>query len=278
MLHPARAVKSSAHICLRCSHLLTVLTEKGRLGTMATTPRARARAQTMADILRIGREHLAVHGAAALSLRAVARDLGVVSSAVYRYVANRDELLTLLVVDAYEELGNAVDTAVAVVDPNDAPERFRALARAVRRWGLREPARYALLFGSPVPGYRAPAERTTEPGTRVVVRLVAILTGAYAAGALDVPAAAEIPGALHADLDRIRAETGTDLPDAALTRAVLLWTALFGTVSFEVFGQYGEHTFTAADELFEHHLAILAGTAGLTTAPANREPGLRASE
>lgn len=244
---------------------------------MATTPRARARAQTMADILRIGREHLAVHGAAALSLRAVARDLGVVSSAVYRYVANRDELLTLLVVDAYEELGNAVDNAVAVVDPHDAPERLRALARAVRRWALREPARYALLFGSSVPGYRAPAERTTEPGTRVVVRLVDILTSAYADGTLRLPAD-DISGTLHADLDRIRTETGTDLPDAALARGVLLWSALFGAVSFEVFGQYGQDTFAAPDDLFEHHLTILVETAGLGTARKDRERGLRAPE
>ena len=222
----------------------------------------------MADILRIGREHLAVHGAAALSLRAVARDLGVVSSAPYRYVANRDELLTLLVVDAYEELGNAVDNAVMVVDPHDAPERFRALARAVRRWALREPARYALLFGSPVPGYRAPAERTTEPGTRVVARLVEILTSAYADGTLRLPEPDGIPGSLHADLDRIRSETGTDLPDAALARGILLWSSLFGAVSFEVFGQYGENTFAAPDDLFEHHLAVLAETVGLTAAPA----------
>src|SRR3982751_5196633 len=79
------------------------------------TPRERARTQTIADIVRLGREHLAVHGAAALSLRAVARDLGVVSSAVYRYVDNRDELLTLLLIDGYNELGDEVDAAVNAV-------------------------------------------------------------------------------------------------------------------------------------------------------------------
>lgn len=138
---------------------------------MTGTPRARARRQTMADILRIGREHLATHGAAALSLRAVARDLGVVSSAVYRYVASRDELLTLLVVDGYTELADTVDDALADVAVDAHAEQFRVLGRAVRTWALREPARYALLFGSPVPGYHAPAEQTTGPGTRVVVRL-----------------------------------------------------------------------------------------------------------
>ena len=75
----------------------------------------RARARTIEDIVRLGREHLALHGAAALSLRAVARDLGVVSSAVYRYVENREELLTLLLIDAYNELGDEVDAAVAAV-------------------------------------------------------------------------------------------------------------------------------------------------------------------
>ena len=90
---------------------------------MATTPRERARAQTLADITRIGRDHLAADGAAALSLRAVARDLGVVSSAVYRYVKSRDELLTLLVVDAYNELGDAVDAAVE--DADGTVEKFR---------------------------------------------------------------------------------------------------------------------------------------------------------
>jgi AcrR family transcriptional regulator len=127
---------------------------------MAGTPRERARAQTMADIVRIGRRHLATEGAAALSLRAVARDLGVVSSAVYRYVASRDELLTLLVIAGYDELGDEVDAALAKVDPDDHRGRLVAIGTAVRTWAVREPAMYALLFGSPVPGYHAPAERT----------------------------------------------------------------------------------------------------------------------
>jgi AcrR family transcriptional regulator len=241
------------------------------------TPRERARAQTVADIVRLGREHLTLHGAAALSLRAVARDLGVVSSAVYRYVQNRDELLTLLLIDAYGELGDEVDAAVGRVDEADFTGRFQALGRAVRNWALREPARYALLFGSPVPGYQAPAERTTGPGTRVIYALIAIVDGAWRAGTLRAPAAAAtaapatatgetataVPGPLARDLAAIRAELGLALPDEALARGALVWTSLFGAVSFEVFGQYGEGTFAAKDDLFEHHLRLLAGVAGL---------------
>jgi AcrR family transcriptional regulator len=227
------------------------------------TPRERARAQTIADIIRLGREHLATHGAAALSLRAVARDLGVVSSAVYRYVANRDELLTLLLVDAYNDLGDAVDAAVADIPAADHPGRFYALGWAVRDWALREPARYGLLFGSPVPGYQAPAGQTMAPGTRVIFALIAIYESAYRAGELAPtrPSAAVHPG-LSADLEAVRSELGVGLPDALLARGALVWTSLFGTVSFEVFGQYGADTFSARDELFEHHLALLAQLAG----------------
>ena len=229
------------------------------------TPRERARAQTIADIIRLGRQHLVNHGAAALSLRAVARDLGVVSSAVYRYVANRDELLTLLLIDGYGELGDEVDAAVGAVPEGDYAGRFAALARVVRRWALREPARYALLFGSPVPGYQAPAERTTEPGTRVIYALVGIFDAAYRAGAMAAgpEAAAPIPSALSADLEAIRSELGLAIPDGLLARGALVWTSLFGAVSFEVFGQYGADTFSARDELYEHHLEVLQAVAGL---------------
>ncbi|MGI9210835.1 MAG: TetR/AcrR family transcriptional regulator [Rhodococcus sp. (in: high G+C Gram-positive bacteria)] len=216
----------------------------------------------MADIVAIGREHLAAGGAEALSLRAVARDLGVVSSAVYRYVASRDELLTLLVIDAYDELGDAVDAAVDAVDAADHRARFFALGRAVRAWARAEPARYGLIFGTPVPGYHAPAERTTQPGTRVVLTLVRILVEAHRAGALDEATEVRTAAGLVGDLDRIRAEISADLPDDVLARGLFVWPALFGAVSFEVFGQYGTDTFTDPESLFDHHLALLARTAG----------------
>ena len=245
--------------------MCAVLTQMWQDPNMATeTPRARARAQTLADITRIGREHLATEGAAALSVRAVARDLGVVSSAIYRYVRSRDDLLTLLVVDGYDELGDAVDAALAEVAVDDFRGRFLAVGRAVRSWALREPATYALLFGSPVPGYHAPAERTVGPGTRVISALVAIYSAAYESGAMNPPdPAPAVTGRLEADLAAVRAETGTDIPDDLVVRGVLAWAGLFGCVSFELFGQYGADTFRDPGQLFERQLAILADTLGL---------------
>ncbi|GAA3658377.1 TetR/AcrR family transcriptional regulator [Nocardioides ginsengisoli] len=233
---------------------------------MATTPRERAREQTMADITRIGRRHLAEYGAAALSLRAVARDLGVVSSAVYRYVRSRDELLTLLVVHGYDDLADSVAAALAAVPGDAHRERFLTLGRAVRAWAVREPATYALLYGAPVPGYQAPAERTTEPGTRVVRMMLEGAAAAVAAGALVVPDQAPVASpALLASFDGVRTQFGIDLPDSALVAGVLVWAALFGCISFEVFGQYGPDAFGDPEALFERHLAILAADLGFSS-------------
>lgn len=230
---------------------------------MTGTPREQARARTMADILRIGRDHLARYGAAALSLRAVARDLGMVSSAVYRYVASRDELLTLLLVDGYDDLADAVTAALDAVPDAPPRERFAVLGRALRTWARAEPATYALLYGAPVPGYEAPAERTTGPGTRVVRLLLEVAAQAHAAGTLVVPDEPAPAQPLAAGLQGIRDQFGIDLPDAVLTRGVLVWAALFGCVSFEVFGQYGPDGLGDPDALFERHLATLAADLGL---------------
>jgi AcrR family transcriptional regulator len=233
----------------------------------ATTPRARARARTMEDIVSIGREHLALHGAAALSLRAVARDLGVVSSAIYRYVRSRDELLTLLVVDGYTELGDVVDAALAAA-PADPRAKFLALGRAVREWALAEPARYGLLFGSPVPGYEAPAEQTVVPGTRVIVALLNVVEEAAQAGLLAAPAEDPVlPPPLRADTARIAAEFGLRMPPWALARALPVWSALFGAVSFDIFDMYGADTFTDRSAVFEYQLDTLCGLLGFAGAP-----------
>ncbi|WP_378742527.1 TetR/AcrR family transcriptional regulator [Nocardia brasiliensis] len=221
---------------------------------MPTTPRARARAQTMNDIVRIGREHLATHGAAALSLRAVARDLGVVSSAVYRYVSSRDELLTLLVVDGYNALGDEVDAALTAA-PDDPIEQLRIVARTIRHWAHTEPARYGLLFGTPVPGYQAPADETVAPGTRVIAALQTLFARAHQARLLEPPSPEpRVSQPLSASFTRIRTEFGLELPDWLLARGITFWTSLFGAISADVFDMYGADTFTDRDELFELQL------------------------
>src|SRR5258708_1583005 len=139
------------------------------------TARERARAEITREILEAGRRHLATDGAAALSLRAIARDLGMVSSAVYRYVANRDDLLTRLIIDAYDALGAAAESREAAVDRGDLAGRWSAVCVAVRDWALANPNESALISGSPVPCYVAPADTIgpASPGSNLLVQILA---------------------------------------------------------------------------------------------------------
>ena len=204
--------------------------------SLPRTARERARAEITREILDAARGHLATDGAPALSLRAIARDLGMASSALYRYFKSRDELLTRLIVDAYDSLGAAAEAAEAPVGRNDLPARFTAICHAVRAWALTHPNEYALIYGSPVPGYVAPPD-TVAPATRVTTLLVRIIIDATAQGR--VPAAdqqaddATAAGALTP----IRSYLPPGIPAPVIQRALMVWTGLFGVISFELYGQ-----------------------------------------
>ena len=185
----------------------------------------------------MAREHLAEHGAGGLSLRAVARDLGLVPSAVYRYFEDRDALLTSLIVEAYDDLGAAVEQAIAHSPRARPAHRWVAAAKRVRVWAVEHPHQYALLYGSPVPGYAAPAD-TVLPGTRVSRALVQLVADAQADHLLDDTAdGTQLSAASRRDVDALLSFTQLDVPTTAMFRVLLAWTQLFGLVSFEVFGQ-----------------------------------------
>ena len=206
------------------------------------------------EILELGRRQLVTVGAAGLSVRAIARDLGMASSAVYRYVASRDELLTLLLVDTYTEFADAVDVA-----RRDAPATWReqllAMARAARRWAAEQPASWALMYGSPVPGYQAPADLTVGPGTRVVAAVFDVVAMGIAAG--DVP---DTGPAISADFDGVRAEFGFAGADATVAKCFLAWAALVGAISLEVFGQYGADTLSDPADVFDQQIELVIAT------------------
>lgn len=209
-------------------------------------------------IVELGREQLDSVGAAGLSVRAIARDLGMVSSAVYRYVASRDELLTVLLVDAYTRLADDVERARAAAGPTWTAQ-FRAVAHAVRDWALAQPSGWALLYGSPVPGYHAPPDITVGPGTRVVGVLFDVVAAGIAAG--DVPPTdLAVAAPTAADFDGIRAEFGFPGDDGVLARCLLLWASLVGAVSLEVFGQYGADTLRAPATVFDLQMDLLVDT------------------
>ncbi len=227
----------------------------------AGSARQRVRAELVREITDVARRHLAADGAAALSLRAVARDVGLVSSAVYRYFPSRDHLLTALIVDAYNALGEAVETAEAAVDRADVGERFATVGRAARAWARANPHQYGLIYGSPVPGYAAPDD-TVGPATRVAFVLRDILRDSWSSGALRAPTTMPRSAAVWADLHRLAADFFTDVPEAVIARGVLAWTQLFGGINFELFGHL--HTvITDYDAWYEELLAEMVAFVGL---------------
>jgi AcrR family transcriptional regulator len=221
------------------------------------TARDRARAELTREIKDTARRQLATDGAERLSLRAVSRELGMVSSALYRYFPSRDDLLTALIIDAYDALGAAVEKA-ATGEPREA---WLAACRAVRAWAVAHPHEYALIYGSPVPGYSAP-QSTVQPASRVAICLLGVLQRAQEAGLLAVPDDAAEPSEALVDQLKQLEEVAPDVPRAVLLRTGMIWAQLFGLVSFELFGQF-VGTFDPADELFEAAIAEHAALLGL---------------
>ncbi|WP_344099421.1 TetR/AcrR family transcriptional regulator [Myceligenerans crystallogenes] len=241
---------------------------------MSSTPRtarALARETLTQEILDAARERLRTDGPSALSLRAVARDVGMVSSAVYRYFPSRDALLTRLLLDSYGELGDAVEHAEAAVAEDDILGRWLAACRALRAWCVSHPGDFALLYGTPIPGYAAPQD-TIEPATRVILTLVRIVEDAHRAGARPLP-----PPEGAGPVDDVVAGARTfvvtrgllsdDVPAESVARTLMAWTQLFGTISFELFGHL-TGSVTDLEAWYDQVAMRLAGDLGIR--PARR--------
>ncbi|WP_405015847.1 TetR/AcrR family transcriptional regulator [Kitasatospora sp. NBC_00070] len=228
--------------------------------TASQTARQLARAELTRAIKASATRQLGETGAAALSLRAVARDLGLASSALYRYFPSRDALLTALIVDAFNAIGAAAEAAA--VGPGAPGARWLAACRAVRRWALAHPQEFALVYGSPVPGYQAPPD-TVDPATRITRLLAALVLEAHAQGQL-CPPAQPLPGPgliTRRVLDPLGgppAEPYADLVERSLT----LWISLVGTVSFELFGHL-DAVVTDFDAYFDATVVVAAEAVGL---------------
>ena len=221
--------------------------------------RERVRAELTAEITEAARRQLAAVGAAALSLRAVAREVGMVSSAVYRYFPSRDDLLTRLIIDGYDALGAAAESADV---PDAAPrDRWLAVCRAVRSWATAHPHEYALLYGSPVPGYAAPRE-TVPAAARVGIVLGRILGDAARSGALPPPSGEVPSGLVSAEAAAVLGGAHPTLDEAVRVRALLAWSSVYGTVSFELFGHF-VGSVEDADTFFDRAMIELAGLIGL---------------
>lgn len=199
--------------------------------------RARVRAELRAEILLAAHGELVASGPTGLSLRAVARRLGMVPSALYRYFPSRDALLTALIVEAYRSVGEAAASADEAAAAGSPLDRWTAVTTAIRDWARAHPQQWALVYGSPVPGYRAP-EDTVEAAlgiTRVLARIVA---AAHPPGS---PPPAGVPSAPPGMAAVVRPLADELLPGRSpevAVVAVVAWTQVLGMVGLELFGHF----------------------------------------
>lgn len=227
------------------------------------TARDRARAELVREIKDVARRLIERDGAAALSLREVSREMGMGASTLYRYFRNRDELLTALIIDAFNQLGGAAEDADADARRAGAGSgaRWLAACRAVRGWALEHRREFALIYGSPVSGYAAPSD-TIGPATRITGVLAALLAAAAASGELQPPASV-LPGPRLVTAEVLASYDAPPPPyEDLIERALVLWICLIGTISFELFGHL-HNTVTDYAAYFDAAVKISAQCAGL---------------
>lgn len=202
-----------------------------------TTRRERIRNATLDEIKDAALAQMAEHGASDLSIRGVARAIGMSPAGLYRYYDGLDALITALITDAYTDLAVTVEEAVA--GDGDTVARFRAGVRAYRTWAVGQPNRFLLIFGSPIPGYAAPADGPTVAANRRMGQaFFRVAAQGWERGEIGVPALGRpVTGAEQALAEQIR----NDVPDfpAELIPALLgTWAHFHGLVTLEVLGQF----------------------------------------
>ena len=203
-----------------------------------TSRRARQRASTRDEIMDTARQQIAQEGAAALSLRAVARAMQWSAPAIYRYFKSRDDLVTALIVTAYDSLADALEAARDAVASGDHAGRLIGACLTYRKWALAHPQDYALVFGTPIPGYHAPDEITQPAAKRNMDVFVGLLEAAKQAGKLvPAPLYAKPPSALQSQLSAWKKNFGYAESTFALHLALVGWSRLHGLVSLELFNQ-----------------------------------------
>ncbi len=232
--------------------------------TATPNRRERLRTATVAEIKDTARRLLVVGGPSAISLRAIAREMGMTAPAIYRYFPSLDALVTELTTDLYNELRLAVEAARDACPGDEALHRLAAMARGFRAWGKAHPAEFALMFGSPIAGVTVFADQCGD-----VHDASARFGTAFLEAFADLHAQHPFPPLPDPDLaERFRGAIepcvqahGDELPPAVMYVFLAAWTRLYGLVAMEVFGHLRWAT-TDAEPLFELALAQFVATLG----------------
>jgi AcrR family transcriptional regulator len=226
--------------------------------------REKARAATIEEIKRTAVALMREHGTADLKFADIARAMDMTAPALYRYFADRDALISALIADAYDDLGDAVAKARDVLPDDDIGGRFLAVAQSYRRWAREEPQQFALILGLPIKGYTAPQDGpTTEAAQRAMSQLSALFVQALAAGRLAPPRMREVHPSLVVCAEMKSRDLPVPIPPDTFQAMLQAWSALHGFASLEAYGHFAWIDEAGRDALFESHARLTALNAGL---------------
>ncbi len=206
---------------------------------MSPRPKRTAQGRNLPEAIKeTAWKQITEYGAAALALRAIARELKITAPAIYNYFPNRDALVTALIVDAFNSLADSQEASIAKLPAKDYALRLATLGRAYRQWALAYPERYSLIFGTPIKGYEAPSEITIPAAAGGLAVLLGVLAAARQAGKLKIPLEyQDLSPELMSQLDEWRA-IQADFDARVLHFGLVIWSMVHGLVSLEIYGQF----------------------------------------
>jgi AcrR family transcriptional regulator len=232
--------------------------------------RERLRASTIDEIKASARNLLISDGVAGISLRAIARDMGMTAAALYRYYPSLEALVEALCVDLFDECRLAMEQARDAHEPTELAARMYAVCHAFRAWSIAHPAEFGLMFGSPVPGLADPIREINAPKHAAADRFAGVFSDLFAAiwqrAPFPVPADEDLSPILREQLAAYVDGLGVALPLGAVQIFLSCWIRLYGLVAMEVFGHL-HFALSDVAPMFDAELQTAAGLLGLTGSP-----------
>lgn len=229
--------------------------------------RERVRAATMQEIKETARRFLVEQGPDAVTLRAIAREMGMTAPALYRYFGSHEELIRHVIGDFFVEVAGDINKAIHDVAADGMTAKFTASAREFRRWSLNHPREFALVFGSPLPGIDMNhPDIADECGQQFMAVFLGLYLELWQRQPFPVPDPGDIDPSLRAQLESFRDSVGAPLPTGAILSFAYCWVRLYGMVSMEVYGHLS-WVLDDAEPMFEMMLRELLPVLGLEEPP-----------
>lgn len=187
-------------------------------------------------IMAVARNQMESKGTAGLSLRAIARELGVTAPAIYNYYPRLEDLITTLIVDAFTDLAETMEASREENIDTSRISQIKAMIYAYRQWAVDHPVDFQLIYGNPIPGYQAPFEVTGPLARRPFLSIFRLFAEAEDKSELELPPEySEVPGTISDHLVDWRRESGVDISDILVCLIMSGWARIHGLVMLELF-------------------------------------------